>query len=348
MRGVSAVLGHNMKEIETWLKEITGQVDPVIKTLLSQGVMKETRELLLYQIETGGKRLRPTLAVLSCFACGGKVKDVLYPAAALEILHTYSLIIDDIIDHSELRRGKATVWKKFGRSFAECAGVDYGASLLQAAARSSNPGAVAQILGTSMKEVVDGEILDIFFEQGGREDDPFARKYRRREMSLKDYLYMVGKKSASLFQTACELGGVAANATKKEISALQKYGWHLGIALQITDDILDIYGQEAFGKPIGQDIRERKLGNILILFALKELSAKEQKFIKQVLKKNSVSEADVRAVTARIKHTKAQIKAMQLAQAHITKAKKSLSSLRVSTSRAALEGVGDFLLHRKT
>jgi len=207
----------------------------------------------------------------------GKKNDILYPAAALEILHTYSLIVDDIIDHSDTRRSRPTAWKKFGTSIAECISVDYGGALLYAVAKSPKPKVVAQLLARALKEIVDGEILDILFEQGGREEEAYVVSHRVKKVRVEDYMHMIGKKSAALFRTSCEIGAVVAGASRKEIRALQKYGWNLGIAFQISDDILDFYGKDKFGKPKGQDIKERKLGNILILFALQELTDKKQK-----------------------------------------------------------------------
>lgn len=336
-----------MRDIETLLKKTSKKIDPIIKKLLAYGVETRTRPLVFYQVEAGGKRLRPSLAILSCLACGGRARDVLYPAAGLEILHTYTLIVDDIIDHSEKRRGKPTTWKKFGRSFAECVSVDYGASVLEAAVRSRNPAPVAQLFGQTMKEIVDGEILDILFEQGGREEETYAVKNRFRKVTLKDYVVMIGKKSAFLFQTSCELGGLAAEASEKEISSLKKYGWHLGIAFQIIDDVLDIYGQKEFGKPKGQDIRERKLGNILTLLAAEELSPKQQKKVRQAFKKNIIKESDVSMITAYIKKTEAKEKALKLAQNHIIKAKKSLHSIKSSSYRDSLGQLAEFVLIRE-
>ena len=107
-------------------------VDPKIKQVLGLYLDKKTQKLVEYQIDAGGKRLRPVLAIVSCSVCGGKVKDVLYPAAGLEILHNYTLIVDDMIDNSNLRRGEPTTWFKFGKSIAQCVAVIYGVALFQA------------------------------------------------------------------------------------------------------------------------------------------------------------------------------------------------------------------------
>jgi len=347
VRGDSEANFQIMKEVGILLKNTVKHVDPVIKKLLSRGVEENTKMLLFYQVEAGGKRLRPCLAMISCLACGGKARDMLYCAAGLEILHTYTLIVDDLIDHSAKRRGKLTTWRKFGKSLAECIGVDYGASLLEAAARSINPRVVATIYGRAIKEVVDGEILDILFEQGGREDEMYVQRYRVKSVVWRDYLHMIGKKTASLFSSACGLGGIGANASRREIAALKKYGWNLGIAFQIADDILDLYGKQQFGKPLGQDIRERKLGNILVLFALGELSLKERKTVKEIFRKDSIKESDVKRVIAYIKKTGAKERALSFAQSYVRKAKVSLNPLHAGRYRNALGEFAEFALKRE-
>jgi geranylgeranyl pyrophosphate synthase len=158
---------------------------------------------------------------------------------------------------------------------------------------------------------------------------------------------MIGKKTASLFSSACGLGGIGANASRREIAALKKYGWNLGIAFQIADDILDLYGKQQFGKPLGQDIRERKLGNILVLFALGELSLKERKTVKEIFRKDSIKESDVKRVIAYIKKTGAKERALSFAQSYVRKAKKSLNPLHAGRYRNALGEFAEFALKRE-
>ena len=334
------------RNIEAILQEYTRLVDPVIKKLLAEGVNIQTRELLHYQINTGGKRLRPALAILSCLACGGKIKDVIYSAAGLEILHTWSLIVDDMIDHSDKRRGKPTTWKIFGPSFAQCIGAQYGASLLEASASSSRSHTVAKLFAKALKKVMNGEIEDVLFEQGGRED-PYLKTHRVQHVTLKDYFSMIAKKTAALFETSCEVGGLAASAPKKSITALKHYGWHLGMAFQVTDDILDIYGVGELGKPVGQDIRERKFGNIVVLFALKEFSSTVRRHFLKLLVQAKLQEKEVTIAIQAIKNTSARDLAFAVAGSYIRKAKSELLKLKSSPARNALEEIAEYTLTRK-
>ncbi len=122
-------MDQSQRTIESILTKLARKVDPIIKKILILNVDRKFQELVKYPISAGGKRLRPALAIFSCQLLGGKLKDVLYPAAALEILHNYTLIIDDMIDNSILRRGKKTCWAKFGQSMAQCVGIDFAASI---------------------------------------------------------------------------------------------------------------------------------------------------------------------------------------------------------------------------
>ena len=304
-------------------------IDPVIKRLLGLYVGKKFQDVVKYQINTGGKRIRLALAMASAKLFGGETRDILYPAAGLEILHNYSLIIDDIIDNSVLRRGKPTVWAKFGRSIAQCIGIDFGAAIFQAANRSRYSVRISEIFAKTLKVLVEGEISDILFEQSGRKDEPYVIKNRYRNVSEKKYLGMVSKKTASLFQSCCEIGAISAGAKEKQIKALKNYGFNLGVAFQIKDDILDIFGErQKFGKKIGKDIQEGKMGNAIICFAYQEFSQKEKKEISQIIRKNVVSDRDIRRAIILIKKTKAKKKLLIMGRGLLKKLELILSFYR--------------------
>ena len=304
------------------------KVELIIREVLSLYVDKENQKLVNYQIKTGGKRIRPTLTLISCLACGGKINDVLYPAAGLEILHNYTLIVDDIIDNSSLRRKKLTTWSKFGTSIAQCIAIDYSAAVFQTANRSKHPIEISELFAKTMKILVDGEILDILFEQSGREDEKYVNTNRYKNIKEQDYLKMINQKTASLFQTCCEIGGICAKVNKGQIEALKNYGFNLGMAFQIQDDILDIFGDEKdFGKKIGKDIQERKLGNIVIFYALEELSQIDKKKVLDILKKRKINNQDIEKVIKLINRTRAREKSYLLGEKYAQKAKKSLKDL---------------------
>ncbi|HDZ54509.1 MAG TPA: polyprenyl synthetase family protein [Candidatus Nealsonbacteria bacterium] len=337
------------EKLKLILLKMSKLVEPTIRELLSSRLDKKTQEISNYQILTGGKRLRPALAIISCQLLGGKVKDVLYPAASLEILHNYTLIVDDMIDNGVLRRGRPTLWVKFGQSIAQCITIDYAAFLFQGAIRSREPIKISELLAETIQKLVDGEILDILFEQTGRTEEPYVAKNRYKKITEKDYLKMVSNKTASLFQTSCEIGGICAGAKKEKINALKKYGFNLGMAFQIQDDILDIFGEEkAFGKKVGKDIEERKGGNIIILFTLKELnSINKKKLLKILRKKGKITKRDIKETISLIKKTNSYQKASSLGISFSQRAKNALRNLPQNEWNIILKNLADFTVVRE-
>lgn len=339
---------NNKKEkIEIIFKKWAKLVDPKIKEILNLSIDKKNHKLVNYQVAVGGKRFRPAITIAGCLVCDGKIEDALYSAAGLEILHNCTLIYDDIIDNSNLRRGEPTAWSKFGRSIAQCIGIDYAAAVFQAANKSKYPLETSEIFAKTMKTVVRGEILDILFEQSGRKNEKYIIENRYNEITEKDYLKMVSKKTASLIQACCEVGGLSGGAKKSEINALRNYGFNLGIAFQIRDDILDIFGEEKeFGKKIGKDIEERKLGNIVIFYALKELSQKEKEEFLAILRKNKIKNKDIKETVELINKTKAKEKSFLLGEKYIKKAKESLKNLPRNNWNEFLAEIADFVIKR--
>jgi geranylgeranyl diphosphate synthase type I len=307
---------------------VAKQVDPVILRILHKNTLPMNHPIADYQIKTGGKRLRPTLAILTCNMLGGKTSDALYPAALLEILHNYTLIIDDIIDHSETRRGKPTTWKKFGKTMAECISFTYAASIFDQGGKYRSKEKINQVLVWALKGVADGEIYDVLFEQKGREDEDFIMKNRYRKITKKDYFDMINRKTAILFSASAQIGGICAGANQKKIKDLAQLGKNVGMAFQVQDDILDIFGEEKrFGKKIGKDLIERKLGNIVVLLALEELERGSRKKLMNVILKNKRSAKDINEGIRLIKSTKAFEQASRIKSNYIKRAQKILDTL---------------------
>lgn len=336
------------KELDSLLKETAKTVDPVIQELLESYTDKKFHKLINYQISTGGKRFRPALTIISSKLFGGKIKNVLYPAAGLEILHNCTLIVDDIIDHSELRRRKPTTWFKFGKSIAECIGLDYLAAAFEGANRSKEPAVISEIFAETLKTIINGEILDILFEQRGREEEPYIVKNRYHKITNQKYYEMIGKKTAALAQSCCEVGGICAGATKKQLEALKNYGFNLGIAFQIRDDVLDMFGEEKkFGKKIGKDIEERKLGNIVILSALTELSKSNKEKLLKIIRKKEIRNKDIKEAIKLIKKTNSCQETCHLAESFVEKAKESLKLLPKNKWNKMLGSLTDFVIQRE-
>ncbi len=337
----------NRKKLGYELKRVSQKTEPIITDLLQTYIERKFHKLMIHQLKTGGKRLRPALVFLTGKMMGAKEKDLVYTGAGIEILHNCTLIVDDIIDHSTIRRGKPTVWSQFGQSIAECVVLDYAVSIFMAANYSGYPQKISDVYSASLKTVVDGELFDILFEQAGREDEPYVLKNRNKKVSLDSYYKMIGKKTATLLQSCCEIGGVCTGSRKKDQDNLKEFGYNLGIAFQIQDDILDIFGDEnKFGKKIGKDIEERKLGNIVIFYALKELSLTEKNKILEILQRKKITNNNIKEVIALIKQTKAQSQAFHLAENYIEKAKKNLDNLPQNKWNKLLRTLADFIIER--
>lgn len=206
-------------------------------------------EPLKYMIAIGGKRLRPKL----CLTTYSMYKDdfddtILQPAAAIEVFHSFTLIHDDIMDKSPVRRGMPAVWKKWSEDTAILSGdvmcIDSYRRMCYAPAEIL--GNVLALFNKTAAEVCEGQQLDMNFE-------------RLEEVPMKDYINMIGLKTGVLIACAAKLGAIIAGALEEECENLYWYGYYLGLAFQVADDYLDAYGDEkVFGKPIGGDIINRK------------------------------------------------------------------------------------------
>ena len=335
----------DLSEILTKLGQV---VDPVIEEILNLKIPPRFSKLINYQIEAGGKRLRPAFLFTSCHLLGGKTKDAVYPAAGVEILHNYTLIVDDIIDDSKIRRGKPTVWNKFGISAAECVGLLYAPSIFEAARISNNPTLISQMIAKALKDIAIGELMDILCEKGDQKNEPYINDNRYLSVSKKIYLDMIRKKTASLFSASCQIGGVCAGGKEGEIDLLGKYGMNLGMAFQIQDDILDIFGDEkSFGKIIGKDIMEQKGGNIVILSALEEMKPKERKELSKILTKKRISNNDIKKAVALIEATGAEKRSHRIGMRYVRNAKKALEKLPQNRWNDILKMLADFVVERK-
>ena len=201
-----------------------------------------------YILGSSGKRLRPLLVLLSAKSVGGKFSDFYNAALAVEMLHNFTLVHDDIMDNADLRRGNLTLHKKYNLNTAILTGDILAAVAYEFLLKDCKVNA-KQALDSFTKglvEVCEGQSLDTEFET-------------RKNVSLPEYIKMIEKKTAALARMCCELGAYLADGSTQDIKALSDYGKYLGIAFQIQDDLLDITAVRAeFGKMIGGDLMEGK------------------------------------------------------------------------------------------
>jgi geranylgeranyl pyrophosphate synthase len=200
-------------------------------------------DIAAHLIRGGGKRVRPVVTLLAFLAFGGKrTQDIVDIATALELIHTATLLHDDIIDRAETRRGKESAYKKFGLKNTLVAGDFLFIKAFEFAGKFDET--VVEWTADACALLTEGETLQGYFN-------------RNRDVTLDDYLEIVRRKTASLFETGAKLGAYLAGANSAAVEETQRYGLNIGIAFQMVDDILDIVGHvELLGKPTGMDLRD--------------------------------------------------------------------------------------------
>ncbi len=209
---------------------------------------KELYEPIVYSLSQCGKRLRPMFTLMACDLFGGDIQKALPQALAIELLHNFTLIHDDLMDQSPIRHGKETVFKKWSPKLAILSGdalfvLAYTYTLQADVERLPE---ILNIFNTTALQACEGQQLDLNFE-------------KRKEVTLEDYLEMIRLKTAVLFGASLKLGGLIAGASEKNMQLIYDFGINVGLGFQLKDDLLDLYGNEkTFGKRTGQDIVENK------------------------------------------------------------------------------------------
>jgi geranylgeranyl diphosphate synthase, type II len=229
-------------------------IDERMRLVIDRAEPASIHEPARYVVEAGGKRIRPVLTLLACEAAGGAIEDAVPAGIALEILHNFTLVHDDIMDNAMQRRGRDTVHTRWDVNTAilvgdELIGYAYR-SLLDAP--QGDVRELGRVFTDGMIVVCEGQAYDKEFEE-------------RDDVTLDDYLMMIQKKTGRLVSIAVELGAIVAGADAATRAALVSYAGHIGRAFQIQDDLLDVIAeQEEFGKVIGGDILEGKRTYLLV------------------------------------------------------------------------------------
>lgn len=290
-------------------------------------------EPIAYGLDTGGKRLRPLLALIAGTAMGASIEQVMPAALAIEMFHNYTLLHDDVMDNSDTRRGKPSVQKKWDVNTAILSGDTlYGLAynqLLLLPADSLHRALTC--FNTTAIGVFEGQQYDMDFE-------------KRDDVSLTEYIEMIRLKTSVLLGGAAMLGAIAAGASEAEAKAWYNYGECLGLAFQIQDDLLDVYGDPAtFGKPIGGDILNSKKTFLL-------LSAKETALAPEVDKAMQMPPTQAKIETMRSIYDRLGIAETceQAIEKYTTMAVSSLQSLSLEEKdKELLTSLAYNLAHRK-
>lgn len=229
----------------------------IIEAIDGRKYPKEPAELyepMQYMMNLGGKRLRPALLLMGCDAFGGDIYQAINPAIAIEVFHNFTLMHDDIMDNAPLRRGKTTVHEKWNSSVGILSGdamlVEGYKLMMQVNEKVLRP--VLEIFNDTAIAVCEGQQLDMNFEQ-------------LKEVHIDAYINMIRLKTAVVLGGALKIGALIAGSNQQDAELIYAFGEDLGIAFQLQDDILDVYGDpEKFGKQVGGDIISNKKTYLLI------------------------------------------------------------------------------------
>lgn len=288
-------------------------------------------QLGIYIVNSGGKRLRPLLAVLAARALGYQGEQHLTVAAIIEFIHTSTLLHDDVVDESTMRRGKETANALFGNQASVLVG-DFLYSRSFQMMVSLNNMRVMQVLADATNVIAEGEVLQLM-----NVNDP--------DTSEQSYMQVIYCKTAKLFEAATQLGAVISGQSAEIEQAMQAYGMHLGTAFQLIDDVLDYQADAAeLGKNIGDDLAEGK-PTLPLIYALQHGTAHQQQLIRQAITEGNGMQHLTEIMTA-LEDTGAFAYTRQQAQAEANAAIQALQPLPDSVYKAALTALADIAVSR--
>lgn len=320
---LSEIISPIRKELDTFneifkssLKSKVGLVDLVMKYILKQK----------------GKKIRPVLVLFSAAVSGGITERAYRGAVLVEMLHTATLVHDDVVDAAEMRRGLPSINAVWKNKVAVLIG-DYLLSRGLMLAVDGNDFDFLRVVTNTVKRMSEGELLQI-------------SKTRKLDLDEETYYKIISDKTASLISTCCEIGARSVSEDEKVIESLRNFGESLGIAFQIRDDILDYTGKsKIIGKPLGGDIKEKKI-TLPLIYSLKQVDKKESeriiKLIKSERKKGRIKEViDFVVENGGIEYAEGE------ADKFIKKANDSLSDFPESDYKTSLAALVDFVVKRK-
>ncbi len=305
--------------VEDELKKAVRSSDPLLT------------ETATHLISAGGKRLRPAFCLLGGKFCNFNMDKLVPLAVALELIHMASLVHDDVVDSSLTRRGIPTIKAQWGNRISTHIG-DYllGKSLILIS-RYEEPSIPRVLADTSIK-MCEGEILQI------------TATYNT-DQSIKDYFYRINRKTALLISASCQLGAVACGAPRRLHQSLRRFGHYIGMAFQITDDILDMTAEQIrLGKPVGGDLRQGII-TLPAIYALKKSNAGDK--LQAIINKPDKSEQEVNEAIDLITKNGGIAYSADIAGQYVAKAKKELAKLPEVPVKRTMQTIADFINIRK-
>jgi len=286
----------------------------------------------------GGKRLRPVLSMISCEAVKGDIIKVIPLSIALELIHNFTLVHDDIMDKSKLRRGLKTVHIKYGEPTAIIAGDLLFTKAFESMHKTTGDLSIFKNVEYGLidciREICEGQQLDIDFEQ-------------RKNVTEDEYLEMIRKKTAVFFQYAAEAGALLGGSTNEQANALNKYGLSLGLGFQIWDDYLDLSSDEkTLGKDIGNDIRNGKK-TLIACHCINNAKGDDKKLLEQIFGNLNATDEQIKQVFNLFKKIGSIEYAKETATKYSEDAKKSLEILPETEAKKILINLAEYVIKRE-
>ncbi|MEW5774807.1 MAG: polyprenyl synthetase family protein [Thermodesulfobacteriota bacterium] len=321
MSDVFAFIQAELPRVNGFLERQAAALDPVVRPVVEHALL------------AGGKRLRPMLVLLAARALQAPAHMDPYPlACSLELLHTATLLHDDILDGADLRRGRQTAHLVFGDQEAILAGDVLLALANRLVAEYGDP-RLTWVLSEAIMRTATGEVMEI-------------GATRKPDLGLDRYMDIITGKTAYLFQGACQCGAILAGAEEELEDAALQFGLHLGVAFQLVDDSLDYTARpDAFGKPEAGDLREGKVTMPLLLY-LEQMVPAERAAFSAKFAAGTLDEAEIASHLARIRAEGHPERTRQAAHDHAAKAAAALSAFPQGPEAALLSQILDFVLSR--
>jgi octaprenyl-diphosphate synthase len=306
------------------------RVDTLIRHRLSSDVVL-INQIADHIIASGGKRLRPMLHVLSAAAAGYRGDQHIKLAAVIEFIHTSTLLHDDVVDESDLRRGRKTANALWGNAASVLVGDFLYSRSFQLMVELDDM-RIMRILADTTNTIAEGEVLQLL-NIGNADVDEAA------------YLAVIERKTAVLFAAATELGGILGGLPDNQVAALRRYGMELGYAFQIADDLLDyVSDADTLGKNIGDDLAEGK-PTLPLIYALKNASPEQVQSLRHAIEHGGLDSLD--RIIAAIRDSGALERTHERAVMHADAARHALDHLPPSAYRDALSALADYSVERK-
>ncbi len=308
------------------------RVDTIIRARL-QSPVSVIPALADHLVEAGGKRLRPLLTLVAARLTGARGDVALNLAAAVEFIHTATLLHDDVVDGSRLRRGKVAAHLIWGAPSSVLVGDFLFARAFELMVETGSMRAM-EILARASRVIAEGEVLQL-------------TRAHDLHLSQAMYLEIISAKTAELFAAAAEAGSEAGGASAAQCAALRAYGMNLGLAFQLADDALDYAGAtETLGKNAGDDFREGK-ATLPLLLAIARTGPREVEFWQRAIGRRDQTDADFRRARELIVGTGALEASLDLAAQYADNAKAALTVFAPSEWRAGLESLAEFAVSRR-